>query len=109
MSTTYEFPTPLHSLANQHYGHSAPETVDNVNFILARIDDEKLDHLYNTYSNATQFTCEAQLKAQWAEWYTECEEHLSGLHADILIFLLNMLGCQKAKEKRARKLKRGNV
>ena len=109
MSTTYEFPTPLHSLANEYYGHLPDETIANVNFILARIDDEKFEKLYNTYSNATQFTREAQLKAQWAEWYTEYEEHLSGLHTDILIFLLNMHGCQKAKEKRARKLKRGNV
>ena len=109
MTATYEFPTPLHSLANQHYGHFPDETIENVNFILARIDDEKLDHLYNTYSNATQFTCEAQLKTQWNKWYLDREEQLSGLQADILIFLLNMLGCQKAKEKRARKLKRGNV
>ena len=109
MSTTYEFPTPLHSVANQHYGTSTAETIENVNFILARIDDEKLDHLYNTYSNATQFTCEAQLKAQWNAWYMDPDEQLSGLQADILIFLLNMYGCQKAKEKRARKLQRGNV
>ena len=109
MSTTYEFPTALHSIANKHYGHYPPETVDNVNFILARIDDKKVENLYNTYSNAGTFGRESQLKAQWAQWYTEYEDQLTGLHADILIFLLNMHGCQKAKEKRARKLKRGNV
>ena len=109
MSTNYEFPTALHSIANQHYDHCAAETVDNVNFILVRIDDEKLDTLYHTYSNATQFAREAQLKTQWNKWYLDHEEQLSGLQADILIFLLNMYGCQKAKEKRDRKLKRGNV
>ena len=109
MTTTYEFPTALHNIANQHYGNFPDETLEKVNFILSRINEEKLSHLYNTYSNATQFTREAQLKMQWAEWYTEYEEHLSGVHTDILIFLLNMYGCQKAKEKRLRKLKRGNV
>ena len=109
MSETYEFPTPLHSIANKHYEHFPDETVANVNFILARIGDEKLDPLYHTYSNGTQFTREVQLKAQWNEWYTAPEEQLSGLQADTLIFLLNMYGCQKAKEKREQKLKRGNV
>lgn len=109
MSTTYEFPTALHNVANKHYEHFPAETVENVNFILARIDDEKLEKLYNTYLNAGAFARESQLKAQWAQWYTEYEDQLSGLHADILMFLLNMHGCQKAKEKRARKLKRGKV
>ena len=109
MSTTYEFPTPLHSLANKHYGHFPDETVANVNFILFHIDGEKLDTLYNTYSNGTQFTRGAQIEEQWNKWYTEYEEQLSGRQIDILLFLLNMYGCQKAKKTRVQKLKRGNV
>ena len=78
MAETYEFPTPLHSLANKHYGHFPDGTVANVNFILFHIDGEKLDTLYNTYSNGTQFTRGAQIEEQWNKWYTEYEEQLSG-------------------------------
>ena len=109
MSETYEFPTPLHTLANKYYDNYPEATTMEVSCILALIDERKLGMLYATYSKGTQWTREPQLKALWNKWYPDPEWQLSGVQADILIFLLNMYGCEKAKKIRAKKLAAGNV
>ena len=109
MSELYEFPTPLHSLANKHYNAYPDITVDNVNFILCRIDERQLGLIFETYSNGTQFTRDSLLREQWNELYPDPDEQLSGLQEDILLFLLNMYACEKAKKIRISKIKRGKV
>ena len=109
MSETYEFPTPLHTLANKYYNNWPDATTMELSCILPLIDERKLGMLYATYSNGTQWTREPQLKALWNKWHPDPEWQLTGDQADILIFLLNMYGCEKAKTTRAQKLDSGNV
>ena len=109
MDEPFEFPTQLHSIANKHYNTYPDTTVENVSFILDRIDENKLQFLRRAYFKANQFTRVCKIEEQWNELYADPEDQLSGLQIDILLYLLNMYGCKIAKMKRNQKFKRGMV
>ena len=102
----FHFPTPLHRLGAKHYNH-LPTCHDAVNFMLNRIDERQAGILKQIYINETQFTRYIRIKEIWNEWYPMPEDQLSGDQINMLIFLLNMHGCEIAHQRRVKELKRG--
>ena len=96
---------PLHIIAYKYYNHYPKETTDCVNFIIERLDERMVGVLSHIYLNGTQFTRHQKIREQWNKWYEE-DDQLRGNEINILIFLLNMHGCEIAKEKRANKLRK---
>ena len=101
----FVFKTLFHKVVFDIYNHF-PACFDNVNFIVERLDEEKIDILSNIYLTSTQFTRDALLNKQWAEWYSEEEDAINGTQIDILIFMLDAYTRRIALKRRAQKLKK---
>jgi len=103
---SYQFPTPLHLIANKFYNHYPESTREIVNSILKNINEYRAATLQNIYYHETRFTRPQKLRNKWDEWYPEAEDQLTSNKENILIFLLNMNGCEIAKKNRKEKLRK---
>ena len=102
------FPTDLHEIAFKHYNH-LEKSIDDVNFILWKINENNLEDYVKIYLDSSQFNVNLNIRNLWNQTKDEEDPSLTGDQEDILIFILNMYCCQKNKQKRAMKIKRCNV
>ena len=84
-------------------------SIDDVNFILWKINENNLEDYVKTYLDSSQFNVNLNIRNLWNQTKDEEDPSLTGIQEDILIFILNMYCCQKNKQKRAMKIKRCNV
>ena len=105
---SYQFPTPLHRTAYKFYNHQPESTRELVNFILKDLNEYKTATLQNIYFRETQFTRHQKLREKWNEWFPEGEDQLTNCQENILIFLLNMNGCETANKRRKENLRKLN-
>ena len=103
---SYQFATPLHLTAYKSYNHQPESTREIVNFILKDLNEYKAATLQNIYFRETQFTRHQKLREKWNEWYPEAEDQLTNNQENILIYLLNMRGCEIAKKRRKEELRK---
>jgi len=101
----FVFKTLFHKVVFDLYNH-IPSCFDDVNFIVERLDEDRIDILSNIYLKSTQFTRDALLNKQWADWYSEEEDTINGTQIDMLIFMLDAYNRQIALKRRAQKLKK---
>ena len=104
----YTFPTDLHAIAFKYYDHLKRGRED-VDFILWKINENNLEDYVKIYLDSSQFNRNLNIRNLWNQTKDEEDPSLTGTQEDVLIFILNMYCCQKNKQKRAMKLKRGAV
>jgi|TARA_B110000263_G_C15168276_1_gene445662 hypothetical protein len=104
----YSFPTDLHAIAFKYYDHLKRGRND-IEFILWKINENNLEDYVKIYLNSSQFNRNLNIRNFWNQTKDEEDPSLTGTQEDVLIFILNMYCCQKNKQKRAMKLKRGAV
>ena len=104
----YNFPTDLHEIAFKHYNH-LEKSIDDVNFILWKINENNLEDYVKIYLDSSQFDVNLNIRNLWNQTKDEEDPSLTGDQEDILVFILNMYCCEKNKKKRAIKIKRCNV
>ena len=104
----YNFQTDLNEIAFKHYNH-LEKSIDDVNFILWKINENNLEDYVKIYLDSSQFDVNLNIRNLWNQTKDEEDPSLTGDQEDILIFILNMYCCQKNKKRRAMKIKRCNV
>ena len=102
----YQFPTPLHRAAHKFYNHYPESTREMINFLLKGINEYKAATLQNIYYRETQFTRHQKLREKWSEWFDDPEDQLTIQQENVLVFLLNMNGCETAKKRRKENLRK---
>ena len=103
-----EFQTALHKTAFEYY-NNLPTCECDINTIFTQINENNLESLIKTYNDSTQFTVNRKLREFWNNEMDDETPPLTGVQEDILIFILNMYFCNKSKEKRYKRLKKGHV
>ena len=104
----YNFPTDLHEIAFKLYNHIS-RSIDDVNFILWKINENNLEDYVKIYLDSSQFNVNLNIRNLWNQTKDEEDPSLTGDQEDILIFILNKYCWQKNKKRRAMKIKRCNV
>tara|TARA_Y100000590_G_scaffold460080_2_gene618610 strand:+ start:185 stop:517 length:333 start_codon:yes stop_codon:yes gene_type:complete len=99
----------LNTVSRYHYGH-LPHEAPLMENILAIIDVEsKLNKLVNTYNNTSSFKRYTAMVKAWIEILdtediTTPHELRTSHTVEVLIYMINMYECSKAREKAKRKL-----
>ena len=104
----YKFPTRFHEVASNIYS-SIPSSVELAAFILAHLDENKVEHFLRVYKNTTQFNRFEKVNNLWHYYFTEEDDALSGTGVDMLIYMLDAASRDTALKERSRKLGKGNV
>jgi len=109
MSTEeYTFPTRFHEVASNIYS-SLPNSVEVAAFILAHLDENKVNHFLRVYKNTTQFNRFEKVHNLWPYYYTEQDDAISGTGVDMLIYMLDAASRDTALKARSQKLGKGKV
>jgi len=104
----FTFPTRFHEVASNIYS-GIPKSRELASFILAHLDEEKIVHFHNIYTDSTQFNRFEKMNNLWHTYYTEEDDALSGDGIDMLTFMLDAYSRDKALATRARKLAKGKI
>ena len=98
--------TDLHKIAFKYYNH-IESARDDANFILSLVNEDNLQEFTNLYTSNDDFG--RKLSAFWNKIKPDEYPSLTGTQEDMMKFLLNMYLCERNRQKRAKRLKRGFV